>query len=449
MAGLFSAILRKVGFLSKSEENEGGVPNLHPVIIPRNQHSISRKGISEEALKVLYRLHHNGYAAYLVGGGVRDLLLGRHPKDFDVVTDAKPEEIKSLFKNCRLIGRRFRLAHIYFGQDIVEVATFRAHHDRHGELDAATDEGMVVRDNIYGSLEEDAWRRDFTVNALYYNIADFSLVDYTGGVQDLLDKRLRMIGEPQERFREDPIRILRAVRLSCKLGLSLDPSLISPMKDCQGFLQNVAPARLFEEMVKLFHCGAAQAAFLVLKESHIFDSLFEQTAGIVRSKEYPQDALLDLVLSNTDLRVQSDMHVTPAFILASLLWYPMLTLSSQYIENGLPLFPARLKASGEVFRLQSKTISIPKRLVLAVEEIWTLQLRLMRRDHKRARQLVTEPRFRAAYDFLLLRAQVEKNLQETASFWKKIVEGDESAKKSSPSKSRKFRSKKHAKPHAI
>ncbi len=208
-------------------------------IVSRDEHSISRANISENALKVLYRLNKAGYEAYLVGGGVRDLLLGREPKDFDVATDASPEEVRKLFRNCRLIGRRFRLAHVHFGREIIEVATFRAAHEPESD-GAVSENGMLLRDNVYGTLEEDAWRRDFTVNALYYNIRDFSVVDYTGGMADLQAGRLRIIGDPHERFREDPVRMLRAVRFAAKLGFRIDPESEAAIREL-GYLMEEFP----------------------------------------------------------------------------------------------------------------------------------------------------------------------------------------------------------------
>src|SRR5690554_3798343 len=250
-----------------------------PRILTRDQHSVSRKDISEAALKVLYRLHNAGFQAYLVGGCVRYLLLGLHPKDFDVTTNATPEQIRKLFRNCRLVGRRFRLAHVVFGREIIEVATFRGHHDsadsddsiKVGKQDA---EGMLLRDNVYGSIEEDAQRRDFTINALYYNIADFSIVDFADGVKDIESGLIRMIGDPATRYREDPVRMLRAVRFATKLNMRLDDTVAKPIKELAPLLQNIPPARLFEEVLKLFTAGKALANFEMMVEYHLFQPLF-------------------------------------------------------------------------------------------------------------------------------------------------------------------------------
>src|SRR3990167_37319 len=226
-------------------------------IIPRSEHQISRKNIHPHAIKVLYRLKSCGYDAYLVGGCVRDLLLGHQPKDFDIVTNAKPEEIKKIFRNCRLIGRRFRLAHIIFGKnEIIEVATFRSHYGDDNQNNVSH-HGMVIRDNVYGTMEEDAWRRDFTINALYYNIADFSIVDFMAGVKDLHDKQLRIIGHAKERYQEDPVRMLRAVRIASKLEMEITSDTASPIKKMAKLLLQISASRLFDEVIKLFHTGHA------------------------------------------------------------------------------------------------------------------------------------------------------------------------------------------------
>jgi len=234
-------------------------------IIPREQHSISRKNISKAALRVLYRLHDAGFAAYLVGGAVRDLLLGGHPKDFDVATDATPDEVKGLFRNCRLIGRRFRLAHVVFGPEIIEVATFRGTGEEGGEGDRHIVDGRIVRDNIWGTIEEDAVRRDFRVNALYYDISDFSVRDYVGGMRDLEDRSMRLIGDPEQRYREDPVRMLRAARLAAKLGFTIDPATAAPFSTLGHLLGEAAPARLFDESLKLFLGGHGLKSFKMLE----------------------------------------------------------------------------------------------------------------------------------------------------------------------------------------
>ncbi|HEB98384.1 MAG TPA: polynucleotide adenylyltransferase PcnB, partial [Thiotrichales bacterium] len=253
-----------------------------PVIIPRAEHGISRSNISPNALKVLYRLRSAGYRACLVGGGVRDLLLGREPKDFDVATDARPEEVRKLFRNCRLVGRRFRLAHVVFGREVIEVATFRGRHDAAEEGETATsEEGRILRDNVYGTIEEDAWRRDFTVNALYYDIEDFSVRDYVGGMEDLRAGVLRLIGDPEARYREDPVRMLRAVRFAVKLGFRIEPATEAPIESLAHLLFEIPPARLFEEVLKLFQGGMALETFEMLRHYDLFGKLFPLTEEVL------------------------------------------------------------------------------------------------------------------------------------------------------------------------
>ena len=250
-----------------------------PKIIPRAAHNVSRDEISKAALKVLYRLHKSGYQAFLVGGGVRDALLDLHPKDFDIATNATPEEVRALFGNCRLIGRRFRLAHVRFGPEIIEVATFRAAANHKDDDSQHDQEGRILRDNVYGTIEEDVWRRDFTCNALYYNIADFSIWDYTGGFDDVRKKRLVLIGDPSQRLREDPVRMLRAVRFAGKLGFTIDKSVVRAMRGHANLLANVPAARIFDEFLKLFQAGFAERTFELLREHELFGELFPGNRG--------------------------------------------------------------------------------------------------------------------------------------------------------------------------
>ena len=299
-----------------------------PLVIPRAEHPISRALISDSALKVLYRLKDAGYASFLVGGCVRDLMLGREPKDFDVVTNARPEQIKELFRNARLIGRRFRLAHIRYGQDIIEVATFRAapHTGKEeGESDDDIDEtGRLLSDNVFGSQDEDAVRRDITVNALYYDISDFTVKDYVGGVADLEAGLMRMIGDPATRFREDPVRMLRVVRFASRLGFRIDPATADPMYDIGHLLLNVSPARMFEEVLKLFQGGYALETYEMLRHFDLFRFLFPLTEDSLADEDanFPR-VLLPQALANTDLRIQEGKPVNPAFLFAAILWEPV------------------------------------------------------------------------------------------------------------------------------
>ncbi len=394
-----------------------------PVIIPRSEHGISRSNISENALKVLYRLQKAGHEAYLVGGSVRDLLLGREPKDFDVSTDASPEQVRQLFRNCRLIGRRFRLAHVTFGREIIEVATFRA---AEGGARVHTENGMILRDNVYGTVEEDAWRRDFTVNALYYDIRDFSVLDYTGGMADLRAGRLRIIGDAETRYREDPVRMLRAIRFAAKLGFRLDEASEAAIRQLGPLLAEVAPARLFDEILKLFLGGYAVQTFEVLRHYGLFGSLFPATERCLQHEEHHFPlTLLVRALENTDLRLAEGKPVTPAFLFAALLWEPVRARTAELRAQGLAPIEALQRAGDEVVARQTERVACPKRFTLQSREIWTFQERLTRRSGRRPSLLMEQPRFRAAYDFLLLRAHSGEDVGELAQWWTRYQEQDE------------------------
>ena len=402
---------------------------ISPKVIPRSEHVISRANISGNALKVLYRLHQAGFQAYLVGGGVRDLLLGREPKDFDIATDARPEEVKDLFRNCRLIGRRFRLAHVHFGGEIIEVATFRGQHaGEEDESEALMRDGMILRDNVYGSLEEDAWRRDFTVNALYYNIGDFSVVDYTGGLDDLNAGTLRLIGDPEARFREDPVRMLRAARFLAKLGLRLEPQTEAWVRELGDCLHHVPAARLFDECLKLFLGGHAVQSYDSLRHYRLFERMFPQTEHSLSHEQdgHPQTLILR-ALANTDARIEAGKPVTPAFLFAALLW-PAVREEAQRLAAAEEMTEVQaLQVAGNaVASRQVERVTIPKRFSLPMREIWTLQARLPQRAGKRAARLFAHPRFRAAYDFLLLRHEAgEADLGELCEWWTRYQESDE------------------------
>jgi len=381
-----------------------------PTIIPRNQHCISRADISENALKVLYRLKNEGFAAYLVGGSVRDLLLRRAPKDFDIATNAHPEQIKKIFRNCRLIGRRFRLAHIIFGRDIIELATFR----RKSDDDKS---GMLLPDNLYGNIEEDAFRRDFTVNALFYNIADFSVVDYTNGMQDLQDKKMRIIGDGSQRYKEDPVRMLRAIRFAAKLEFEIANDTATPIKKHHNLLEHVSPARLFDEIVKLFFTGHSENVFKKLMEYNLAQELFPFTTECLAENSFDTQSLINITLKNTDERVQTGKPTTPAFLIAAFLWHPLQKQIQVYQSKGFKLHPALEKAMEEVIHKQIKLLTIPRRFTSAVKEIWALQYRLPHRTPKRSFRLLSHRRFRAAYDFLLIRAEIGEEDTELADWW--------------------------------
>jgi len=397
-----------------------------PRVYARADHPISRKQISDSALKVLYRLNKAGFRGLLVGGSVRDLLLGRQPKDFDIATDALPEQVRELFRNCRLIGRRFRLAHVQFGSEIIEVATFRAAHDGEADGSAMTDDGRILRDNVYGTLDDDVWRRDFTVNALYYDIADFSIVDYVGGVEDLKAHRLRLIGDPETRFREDPVRMLRAARFAAKLGFEIDPATLAPINRLRHLLENIAPARLFDEMLKLFHGGFGLASLERLRGHGLFHCLCPLTDKALDSVEGAfVERLLVHALDNTDQRIREGKPVTPAFLFAALLWQSVEDETAINVANGLGIIEAIQLAADTVISKQVARIALPRRFTNVTREIWALQPRLIKRIAKRAPRLMEHPRFRAAYDFLLLRAQAGEPVQEAADWWTQYIGADD------------------------
>ncbi|WP_228730021.1 polynucleotide adenylyltransferase PcnB [Shewanella avicenniae] len=397
--------------------------------MPRDGHNISRRQISENALKVLYRLHKAGYQAYLVGGGVRDLLLGHQPKDFDVVTDATPEDIKKQFRNCRLVGRRFRLAHIMFGREIIEVATFRGHHtETNDKISKTNASGRLLRDNVYGSIDEDAQRRDFTVNALYYNIGDYSIRSYGGGIQDLNNQTLRLIGDPETRYREDPVRMLRAVRFATKLGMRLDEATAAPIKSLAPLLKDIPAARMYEEVLKLFFAGKAVQNLRMLREYHLFAPLFPLVEAQLHDEpKGPAMRLLAEVMQNTDARIAEDKPVTPTFFYAAILWYPLQARAQDIaLESGLSPYDAMFAAMGDVFEQQCQTISIPRRFSVPARDIWQLQQRFERSKNGRAIKLLEHPKFRAAYDLLLLRAVAEGgNTAALAEWWQQFVEADD------------------------
>ncbi|WP_076012901.1 polynucleotide adenylyltransferase PcnB, partial [Alteromonas abrolhosensis] len=406
----------------------------------RGEHGISREDVSANALKVMYRLNGAGFESYLVGGCVRDILMGHEPKDFDVVTNATPEQIKGLFRNCRLIGRRFRLAHIVFGREIIEVATFRGHHQESdedenlpkGKAVAKRDaHGQLVRDNVFGTIEEDAERRDFTFNAMYYSVADFTVKDFANGLAAIEKREVELIGDPETRYREDPVRMLRAVRFAVKLGMRIEAKTAAPIKSLANLLQNIPPARLFEETLKLFLSGKGEETFLMLHEYGLIEPLFPQLTPFLKDENSREMQFVRRVLANTDERINSDQRVTPAFLYAALLWYPVEEESQRLqSESGLNAHDAFNIASGEVIARQTQRIMIPKRFSTVVRDIWILQQRLPKRFGRRAFQLLTHPKFRAGYDFLLARGQIEGgDLLELAQWWTHFQHADNGKQK--------------------
>lgn len=408
----FNKLINK---LVKGKDGDKGQGPREPVIVPRNEHTISRKQISQNALNVLYTLKDAGFEAYLVGGCVRDLLLGHEPKDFDVATNALPEQVHSLFRRSRLIGRRFKLVHVRFGRDVIEVATFRAPPEASNHVD---EQGRIMQDNVYGTLEQDAWRRDFTINALYYNIRDFSIVDYTGGIDDLNAGLIRLIGDVETRYREDPVRMLRALRFVGKLGLKLDKETEAGIFKWAGLLADIPPARLFDETLKLYLTGNAAVTHELLCHYGLFDEMYPQTATLLHEEKdgYPRTLLMK-ALENTDRRIDDDRPVTPAFLFAALLWEPVRQRAQLLMENGMPEIPAMQRASSEVITDQVQRVAVPKRFSMVTRDIWNLQPRLLKRQGKRAFRSLLHPKFRAGYDFLALRHEAGEPLSEIVDWW--------------------------------
>jgi poly(A) polymerase len=422
-----------------------------PDVIDASTLSLSQQDFPAHATQIVLELQEHGYSAYIVGGGVRDLLLGKTPKDFDVATSAPPEEIKSVFgSRCRIIGRRFRLAHVRAGRQIIEVATFRGHHAQSSDSEAqahapsaeSADElgnrryarrsgrndadhlpsgvqsrdGLVLRDNVYGSIEEDALRRDFTINALYYDPQQHAITDYTQGLADIQARTLRLIGDPQRRYREDPVRLIRAVRLSQKLELSVAPGTLDHMQELAPLLHQVPAARLFDEMLKLFLSGHASASFAGVLKYDLLEILLPSTA--LAAKDQPEVLkLIQLVMHNTDARLAINKPVTPAFLFAALLWYPVLAQHKRILEKKLPFFPALHRAMDEAIAIQAEITSIPKRFSRPMQEIWELQFRLARRTKQRIMKSLQHPRFRAGYDLLLLREEAGEIQTDLGPWW--------------------------------
>jgi poly(A) polymerase len=389
-----------------------GRPVRKPRIYQPSQHPVRRDQVSHAARQVTRRLQEEGYKAFVVGGAVRDLLLGIAPKDFDIATDAPPEAVKPLFRRAFIIGRRFRLVHVHVGNDVVEVSTFRAAQVGN---DATDEHGRLLSDNVYGSQSEDAVRRDFTINALYFDPSDETVWDYVGGVPDIRARRLKLIGPPVTRYREDPVRMLRAVRIAAKLGLTIEAKSAEPISQLAPLMHNVPPARLFDEMQKLLLSGQAVPTLASLREhglSHgllpLLDVILEQPLG---------QRFIDAALAETDARVRSGKPVSPAFLFATLLWHEVLVSWSAARDRGEKSLPALLHAMDKVLDAQAARIAIPRRFEATIKEIWSLQPRFEQRAGSRPARLLAHPRFRAAYDFLRLRGESGEVNASLVDWW--------------------------------
>jgi poly(A) polymerase len=389
---------------------------------PRRDHGIDRKQLSSAALRTTQELQKAGFAAFVVGGAVRDLLLKRTPKDFDVATNATPEQVHKIFRRSRIIGRRFQIVHVMFGAETIEVSTFRGSHLADDVGAQIADSGRILRDNVFGSHEEDAVRRDFTANALYYDPHTEEIFDFHNGLPDLKAGVLRIIGKPEIRYREDPVRMLRAVRLSAKLGLKLDPATETPIPKLADLLHDVPPARLFDEMLKLFLSGHAMESARALREHGLHHGLLPMLDVVL---EQPMgERFVTLALQNTDERVLEDKPVSPAFLFATLLWHEVLAAWQKLQAKGERSIPALMQAMHDVSDIQAEKLAITKRFSVTMKEIWAIQPRFEQRSGQRPYRLLENPRFRAGYDFLLLRCQSGELPMELAEWWDAFAQAD-------------------------
>lgn len=382
--------------------------------------------ICPHAIQIVNELREHGHDAYIVGGCIRDLLIGRQPKDFDVATDAHPHEVKALFPRSRIVGRRFQIVHVRYGREIIEVTTFRASHDAETaprpQHSTQTESGMLLRDNVYGDIAQDADRRDFTVNALYFDPADASIIDYADGMTDLKQKTLRTIGEPLRRYQEDPVRMLRAARFAAKLKFTLHPETKAPLLEQGHLLLQIAPARMFDEVLKLFLGGYALASLEALQEFQLFQFLFPATGESLQRQQAFAASLLEHTMRNTDARIAIGKPVTPAFLFAALLWPAVNFEAKRLRSEGLPDNEALQQAAQIALTRQVEHTTVPKRFSIPMREIWELQARLHINHGKRAKALRANPRFRAAYDFILLREQSGEELDGLGQWWTEYQE---------------------------
>lgn len=400
-------------------------------IVKQKNHSLLQNEISPNAFKVLYRLNKLGYEAYLVGGGVRDMLLGLHPKDFDIVTNARPQQIRKLFRNSRLIGRRFILVHVYFPNEIIEVSTFRANVKEFIQNESPTEnksvcERILLENNIYGTIEEDAWRRDFTVNALYYNITDFSVVDFTGGIEDLNKRIIRMIGNPTQRYYEDPVRLLRAIRLAAKLDFKIHPDTEESLRQLHNLLRHVPSARLFTEVLKIFFKGHAFRSYHWLLQTNYMQTLFPGTVTVLeKTRRSYYKSLFEFALKTTDQRYSKKKTLNPGFSFAIFLWPVVQELMQQHFEKYKRLFPSIYHGINIALRQQMETLAIPRRLTTMMRSVWLLQYHLERRRHSRIYHIVEQRFFKAAFNFLELRELAGEPLSEIVCWWRAFQNGNQ------------------------
>ncbi len=394
-----------------------------PKRIGRSDHQIDRQHVSRNAIKVCEVLQQHGYQAYIVGGAVRDLIIGLEPKDFDVATNATPEQIEPLFRRARIIGRRFRLVHVVFGREIIETSTFRA--PSSGEQ-LTDDHGRILRDNVFGTHEQDAERRDFTINALYYDPVTEEVIDLHRGVQDLKRRVVRMIGEPAIRYREDPVRMLRAVRFAVKLKGKIDAATEAPIAKHADLINNVPAARLFDEILKLLTCGDAMLCVKQLQAHGLHGGLLPLLDIILQDPE--GYAFIKLALERTDARIRSGKTVSPSFLFAALLW-PQVRLHWQRLHGaGEHVASALIAAADQVLNAQTESLAINRRYASDMREIWFMQPRLERRVPRLIHRMFEQPKFRAAVEFLQLRAACAEYDSVVAQWWMDLADASESAR---------------------
>jgi poly(A) polymerase len=391
-----------------------------PVIHGKDKHSIQREHISRCAKRTCEELQRAGFAAFVVGGAVRDLLLGRRPKDFDIATSATPDEVRSIFRRSRIIGRRFQIVHVLCGPETVEVSTFRAHFTREPDAENTDAHGRMLSDNVFGTQAEDAMRRDFTVNALFYDPVKEEVWDYVHGMKDLKSKKLVIIGDAATRYREDPVRMLRAARLGAKLGLEIDAKSREPIKTLRHLLENVPQARLFEEILKLLLSGNAVECVRVLRELDLHHGLLPLLDTALEDPEAGPFAMA--ALRATDERLEQGKPVSPAFLLAALLWGRVEKNLRKFEDKGQPTVPALHEAMHEALDNQRESLAIPRRFDATMKELWLMQPRFLQRGGQRPYRLLEHPRFRAAYDFFALRAASANAPQEVAKWWERFQE---------------------------
>jgi len=434
-AGKIKSSLQKISQQVSDSLLNDKSSSISPTILTPGQHPVIEQNISSAAVKVLRKLSDAGFEAYLVGGCIRDSLVGLQPKDFDIATDATPEELVDLFQRAQIIGRRFRIVHIRYGREVVEVTTFRGHHSSKNSKQSKHTQkhceksGMLLRDNVYGTIEEDAIRRDFTVNALYYNLINDNIYDYVESMTDIESRQINIIGDPEQRYREDPVRMLRAIRLAAKLDFKIEEQTASAIGPLKQLLKDIPPARLFDESLKLFMHGYAKKTFLTLQSYDLFGVLFPGTSKVLeKHPEYQH--FLEQAFINTDERIRSDKRVTPAYLFAALLW-PVFNERIKQLQAEQQCAPYQVfyPAAESVIEQCVSRISLPRRFSTPLKEIWQLQYRLERRHGNYAEKAFQHKRFRAAYDFVLLRESTGEDLSGLGQWWTDYQEADETQRK--------------------